>query len=67
MQEKVKINQLFLLILKLARKKEYVSITKAAIKLGISISYISQICNQVKNYKSAPSKKDGKKYTFKFI
>ena len=53
--------------IKTCEKTEYVSITKAAIKLGISISYISQICNQVKNYKSATSKKDGKKYTFKFI
>ena len=52
--------------IKTCEKKEYVSITKAAIELGISISYISQICNQVKNYKSATSKKDGKKYTFKF-
>ena len=42
-------------------EKKNVSITKAAIELGICVSYISQICNQRKHHKSATSKKDGKK------
>ena len=53
--------------MKTCEKKKYVSLTKAAIELGICISYISQICNKRKHYISATSKKDCKKYTFEYL
>ena len=46
--------------IKTCEEKKYVSISKAAIELGICVSYISQICSQRKHLKSAASKKDGK-------
>ena len=46
------------------KKKVFISIKKASIELGICCSLISQICNKRNHYKSANSKKDGKKYTF---
>ena len=43
------------------------SLKKASIELDINVSYISNICCKRKHYKTATSKKDGKKYTFKFL
>lgn len=48
-------------------EKIYISITKAAFKLEISVSTISNICNKRQYRKSATSKKDGKKYTFEYL
>ena len=48
-------------------EKKYISIKTAAIKLGIDSPHISEICNKRKHRKLATSKKDGKKYTFKFL
>ena len=47
------------------KKRKFISIKKAAIELNIHSSYISSICR--KKHKTATSKKDGEKYTFKFM
>ena len=47
------------------KEKRYISIKKAAIELDINFSHISKICR--KKSKTAKSKKDGKKYTFKYL
>ena len=49
------------------KKKKYVSLTKASIELGINVSNISRICKQRKSCKTASSKKNGKKFTFKYL
>ena len=46
-------------------KRRFISIKKAANVLDINADYISKICR--KKCKTATSKKDPKKYTFKFI
>lgn len=46
--------------IKTGEEKIYISITKAALELEISVSTISEICKQKKYHKSATSKKDGK-------
>ena len=43
------------------------SINTASNKLNINYSLIKHICSKRKHYKTATSKKDGCKYTFKFI
>ena len=48
-------------------KRRFDSIQSAAIELNILANHISKICCQRKSYKTATSKKDGCKYTFKFI
>ena len=47
-------------------KRRFNSIKKAGIELDISKSLICNICCNRKSYKTAKSKKDGKKYTFKY-
>ena len=49
------------------KEKRYNSIQVASIKLNIHCSFISNICCKRKSFKSAASKKDGNKYTFKFL
>ena len=49
------------------KEKRYNSIQEASIKLNIHCSFISNICCKRKSFKSAASKKDGNKYTFKFL
>ena len=48
-------------------KRRFDSIKKAGKELDITYSSISNICCKRKHYKTATSKKDGKKYTFKFL
>ena len=48
-------------------KRKFISIKKASIELDINKRTISNICCKRKHYKTATSKKDGKKYTFKFL
>ena len=48
-------------------KKVFISIKKASIELGICGSNITEICKKKKYHRSATSKKDGKKYTFKYL
>ena len=49
------------------KETRFISIKTASNKLNISSSLISNICCQRKSHKTAKSKKDGFKYTFKFI
>ena len=48
-------------------KRRFVSIKKASIELDINKATISNICCKKKSFKTAKSKKDGCKYTFKFL
>ena len=48
-------------------KKRFDSIKKASIELDINKATISNICCKRKSFKTAKSKKDGCKYTFKFL
>ena len=47
------------------KEKRYISLKKASDELDIDFSCISKICRKIR--KTAKSKKDGKKYTFKFL
>ena len=47
------------------KERRFISITKAAIELNICVDSISKICR--KKLKSTTSKKDGKKYYFRYI
>lgn len=49
------------------KKKRFDSIKKASIELDINKATISNICCKRKSFKTAKSKKDRCKYTFKFI
>ena len=53
--------------LKTGEERRFDSITKASIELFIDKSHISNICYKKKHFKTAKSKKDGCKYTFKFL
>ena len=46
------------------KEKRFISIKEASKELNI---FESNICRKIKSRKTATSKKDGKKYTFKFI
>ena len=48
-------------------ERRFVSIKKASIELDINKSTISNICCKRKSFKSSKSKKDGCKYTFRYI
>lgn len=49
------------------KEKRFISIKEASKELNIFDSNISAICCKRKSHKTATSKKDGCKYTFKFI
>ena len=49
------------------KETRFISIKKAAIELDINSTYISNICCKRKSYKSATSKKDGYKYSFRYL
>ena len=49
------------------KEKRYNSIQEASNKLDIHFSTISNICCKRKSYKTATSKKNEKKYTFKYL
>ena len=49
------------------KQKNYESISSASVELDISFSIISNICRKVKYCKTVISKKDGDRYTFKFL
>ena len=53
--------------IKTGKERRFISIKKASIELDINTAYISDICRKKMYCKTATSKKDGKKYTFKFI
>ena len=48
-------------------ERRFKSLKKASIEMNINIGNISSICCKRKSHKSAKSKKDGCKYTFKFM
>ena len=48
-------------------KRRFISIKKASIEFGINSAHISDICRKKKYCKTATSKKDKQKYTFKFL
>ena len=47
------------------KERRFISIKKASIELDISAAHISNICR--KKSKSATSKKDNHKYTFRYL
>ena len=49
------------------KERRFISIKKAAIELDINAGSISNICCKRKSCKSATSKKDNQKYTFKYL
>ena len=49
------------------KERRFISIKKAAIELDISAGNISNICCKRKSCKSATSKKDNQKYTFRYL
>ena len=49
------------------KERRFISIKKAAIELNISAGNISNICCKRKSCKTATSKKDNKKYTFRYL
>ena len=49
------------------KERRYISMKKAAIELDIHSTSISNICCKRKSFKTATSKKDGKKYLFKYL
>ena len=50
-----------------SKKKIFLSIKAASIELEIVRSSISNICKKINYRKSATSKKDGQKYSFKYL
>ena len=49
------------------KERRFISIKKAAIDLDINAGNISNICCKRKSYKTATSKKDNQKYTFRYL
>ena len=49
------------------KERRFISIKKAAIELDINAGNISNICCKRKSYKTAKSKKDGYRYTFRYM
>ena len=49
------------------KERRFISIKKAAIELDINAGSISNICCKRKSYKTATSKKDGYRYTFRYL
>ena len=65
--EKSKNKPIISISIKTGEERRFVSIKKAGIKLDINKNTVSSICCSRKSYKTATSKKDGCKYTFKFL
>ena len=53
--------------LETGKERRFISIKKASDELNIHAGTISSICCKRKSYKTATSKKDGKKYTFRYL
>ena len=65
--EKSKNKPIISINIETGKEKRFISIKTASNKLNIDSSFISDICRKRKYHKRAKSKKDGCKYTFKFI
>ena len=63
--EKSKNKTIISINIETGEERRFISIKKAAIELDINACNISSICR--KKSKTAKSKKDGYKYTFKFL
>ena len=63
--EKSKNRPIISINIETGKEKRYNSIKTASIELVINYSNISKICR--KKYKETKSRKNGKKYTFKFL
>ena len=63
--EKSKSRPIISINIETGKEKRYISIKTAAIELDINSSHIYKICR--KKCKSATSKKNGKKYTFRYL
>ena len=49
------------------KERRFISIKKASDELNIHAGTISQVCKKRKSYKTATSKKDNQKYTFRYL
>ena len=65
--EKSKNKAIISTCIKTGKERRFISIKKASIELDIKYSSISNICCKRKSYKSATSKKDNQKYTFRYL
>ena len=65
--EKTKNKAIISTCIKDGKERRFISIKKAAIELNISAGNISNICCKRKSYKTATSKKDKQKYTFRYL
>ena len=65
--EKSKNKPIISISIKTGEKRRFDSIKKAGIELDISKSHICNICCNRKFNKTAKSKKDGCKYTFRYV
>ena len=65
--EKTKNKAIISTCIKDGKERRFISIKKAAIELNISAGNISNICCKRKSCKSATSKKDNQKYTFRYL
>ena len=65
--EKSKNRPIISICIKTGKERRFISIKKAAIELDINAGNISNICRKRKSCKTASSKKDGKKYSFKYL
>ena len=65
--EKSKNKAIISTCIKDGKERRFISIKKAAIELNISAGNISNICCKRKSCKTATSKKDNQKYTFKYL
>ena len=65
--EKSKNKAIISTCIKDGKERRFISIKKAAIELNISAGNISNICCKRKSYKTATSKKDNNKYTFRYL
>ena len=65
--EKSKNKAIISTCIKDGKERRFTSIKKAAIVLDINAGTISQVCKKRKSYKTATSKKDNNKYTFRYL
>ena len=65
--EKSKNKAIISTCIKDGKERRFISIKKAAIELNINAGTISNICCKRKSYKTTTSKKDNKKYTFRYL
>ena len=65
--EKSKNKTIISTCIKDGKERRFISIKKAANELDINSTYISNICCKRKSYKTATSKKDNNKYTFRYL